>query len=162
MPSPQVVKTTRQEAALLGASALGWLLLRAAVQPCPEGFVEDDDSSAAFLAECESAVRTLYVSVPPWQRALLIDTRFRARRRPSTREREGIPDDQLLLGLYTAPPATITVYEEEIQQSFQSVSEVIRHELSHRWGYDHKTFEMHQTCRATRKGSILHHGSKRR
>lgn len=162
MPHLQVVKTTRSEAAWLGAGLLGAVLLRASVQPCPTGaFVEDDDASPGFVAECEEAVRTIMYAVAPWQRSLLIDTRYRARRRPSRAELEEVGEDQILLGLYTAPPATITVYEESIIQTGQSAFDVISHELRHRWGYDHKQFEMRQACRATKQGQVMRHGNRR-
>ncbi|MGH7611779.1 MAG: hypothetical protein ACREN4_07145 [Candidatus Dormibacteria bacterium] len=162
MRQMQVILPTRTETAWLGAATLAVGVLGASLRPCRDAFWDDDDASPEFVAAAEQATVDIYTSVSTWQRALMVDTRFRARRRPSARERAELPPEQLLLGLYTAPPATITIYEENLYQSDMTVAQVIRHELHHRWGYDHKAYEMRQNCAVLPGGGPIQHGRRRR
>ncbi|MGH7639487.1 MAG: hypothetical protein ACREN7_00145 [Candidatus Dormibacteria bacterium] len=162
MRQVQLVLPSRAEAAWLGAATLAVGVLGASLRPQRDIFFDDDDASPEFVFAAEEATVDIYTSVSTWQRALMVDTRFRARRRPSARERAELPPDQLLLGLYTAPPATVTIFEENIEHSDMTIAQVIRHELSHRWGYDHKTFEMRQNCAVVRGGGPIRHGRGRR
>lgn len=162
MRQMQVILPSRAEAAWLGAATLAVGVLGATLRPCRDIFWDDDDASPDFLAAAQQATADIYTSVSTWQRALMVDTRYRARRRPNARERAELPPEQLLLGLYTAPPATITVFEENISQSDMTISQVLRHELHHRWGYDHKTYEMRTNCAVLRGGGLIRHDRRRR
>lgn len=51
----------------------------------------------------------------------------------------GTPPDSLLLGLYTTPPAEIRVFIDGCRATGHDPIDVFRHELGHRFGFDHTT-----------------------
>ena len=82
-------------------------------------------------------------SLSPFEYGLLTDTRFYVDEKPKPADLQaaGVPPGGHLLGLFTAPPATITLYADEILAVGADPTEIAVHELGHRFGYDHSRYE---------------------
>lgn len=99
-----------------------------------------------FRDQVKSQVNRELVSLTPFERALVLDTHFRVKMWPNAQDLYGQVPGGLLLGLYTSPPPTITVFQGPTVQAGKTAAEVVHHEIGHRLGYDHSIADIRRLC----------------
>ena len=99
-----------------------------------------------FRAEVKSQVNRELISLTPFERALVLDTHFQVKMWPSAADCAGQIPGGLLLGLYTSPPPTITVFQGPTMKAGKTAAEVVHHEVGHRLGYDHSIADIRRQC----------------
>ena len=105
--------------------------------------------SIEFQRMATELLRELQVTAEPEVQPLIASTLWHLQFQPSVAQlnllRPPPEPDQVLLGLFTAPPPTITIFENNIrlvaskegQELRERVRDVIIHELQHRFGLNH-------------------------
>jgi len=105
--------------------------------------------SVEFQHTATAVLHELQVSAEPEVQPLIAGTRWRFQFQPMEQQlnllRPPPEPDQVLLGLFTAPPPTVTIFESNIrlvasrdgQGLREKVREVMIHELQHRFGLNH-------------------------
>ncbi len=134
----------------LGGVVVAVIILKAANAVSYAGGGEVQQSrggvTADFKRAAEAQVRREVISTVPGERALILDTTFKVKAWPDAQDCIGQIPGGLLLGLYTSPPPTITVFEGPTLKAGKTAAEVIHHEIGHRLGYDHSIADIRRQC----------------
>lgn len=105
--------------------------------------------SEEFQHTARAVLHELQVTAEPEVQPLIASTIWRFQFQPMQQQlnllRPPPEPDQVLLGLFTAPPPTVSIFESNIrlvaskegQGLREKVREVIIHELQHRFGLNH-------------------------
>lgn len=96
------------------------------------------------VLSAQQTLRDILPTLEPVERALVLDTDLGIADVPSKNDLRlaKVPDGRVLLGIFTAPPARITIFERNVAAAGASIREVLLHELGHRVGHDHKLEEI--------------------
>ena len=97
----------------------------------------------AAREEARNAYHWLVERLPPAQRALVWDTQLVIRDYPQRDECAlvGLRQGNLLLGLYTAPPPRVAIFEQNARKAGVPIAEVLIHEMDHRLGLTHEEMD---------------------
>lgn len=95
--------------------------------------------TAAAQQEATAALEELVGAVGHTDRALLFNTDIGIEDSPTAGDNAqvGTPRDALLVGMFTAPPSRVTVFERHVRTAGLTIRQVTLHELGHAMGYLH-------------------------